>query len=151
LTSDKNDQSDADEECDDPEIIKLMISSFYHLEYTCDTFLPANQTNKLHASSVQTPTGSVPSVLTHAKVFAAAVKYQADGLREFAAEKLANTIRFFWNDKVFAEVITVVFYSTPEDVSTLRDIVIDTLYSHLDALKDKKDIQTVLSEIPRLA
>jgi hypothetical protein len=128
-----------------------MISSFYHLEYSCDTFLPIDQTSKLHASSVQKSPESAPSVLTHAKVFAAAVKYQADGLRDLAAEKFENTIRFFWNDEVFAEVVTVVFHSTPEGVLTLRNIVIDTLYSHLDALKDKKEIQAVLCEIPRLA
>jgi hypothetical protein len=151
LPSDENDQNDAVEECDNPEIIKLMISSFYHLEYSCDTFLPIEQNAKLHASSVQASPGSVPSVLTHAKVFAAAVKYQADGLRDLAAEKFENTIRFFWDDEVFAEVVSVVFHSTPEDVSTLRNIVIETLYSHLDVLKDKKDIQAVLCEIPRLA
>lgn len=45
----------------------------------------------------------------------------------------------------------MVFHSTPDEVSTLRDIFIDTLYGHLDALKDKRGIKVALCEILRLA
>ena len=143
-----SDKSDADEACDDPEIIKLMISSFYHLEYTCDGPIRTSKTTTSDDSSVSR---SPESLLTHAKVFAAAIKYQADGLRDLAEEKFRKTIPFFWNHEIFAEVVMVVFHSTPDGVSTVRDIVIDTLYNHLDALKDKKKIRAALCEIPCLA
>lgn len=124
-----------------------MISSFYHLEYTCDE---PTRTSTTTTSDDPFVSRTPDSLLTHAKVFAAATKYQADGLRDLAEENFRKTIPFFWNDAIFAEVVMVVFHSTPDEISILRDIVIDTLYNHIDALKDKKKTRTALCEIPCL-
>lgn len=125
-----------------------MISSFYHLEYSCDEIVSPHPVCTSNGSSFHR---SPESLVTHAKMYAAAIKYQADGLRDLTAEKFEDNIEFLWNHEVFAEVVTIVFHSTPDDVAQLRNIVIDTMYSNLETLKNKKDIQAVLSEIPRLA
>lgn len=125
-----------------------MISSFYHLEYSCGETISTHPTRTSNASSFYR---SPESLVTHAKIYAAAIKYQVDGLRDLAAEKFEDCIKFLWDHEVFAEVVTIVFNSTPDDVAQLRNIVIDTMYSHIETLKDKKDIQAVLSDIPRLA
>ena len=135
-----------DEISDDPEIIKLMISYFYQLDYDASLAKYYTKTSKeAIASSSQT------AVFTHAKIFAAAVKYQIDGLRDLSAAKFAETVKTTWNSYGFAEAIGIVFQSTTEEVTQLRDIVTDILHDNFKALKDKPEIETAVCEIPRLA
>jgi hypothetical protein len=68
LVTDENDPT-----CDDPEVVKQMIHYFYHLDYEVEVLqrVPADPEEK---------TGPLPArcdgnALAHAKVFAAAVKY----------------------------------------------------------------------------
>lgn len=67
-----------------------MISSFYHLEYSCDEIISTQPIRTSNASSFYR---SPESLVTHAKMYATAIKYQADGLRDLAAEKFEDTIK----------------------------------------------------------
>jgi high-affinity K+ transport system ATPase subunit B len=100
-----------------------------------------------------TSTTSQPpvNIIEHAKVFAIAVKYQVDGLRDLAAEKFKRSAKVFWDHEDFAHAIFVVHNSTSDGVSKLRDIVADTLCEHFDKLKHKPEIETVVCSIPALA
>ena len=64
---------------DDPEIIKLMVSFFYHFEYYIGESFHVKHIGT--ADNTLAPRSPLEAV-TNAKVFAAAIKYQVDGLRD---------------------------------------------------------------------
>jgi hypothetical protein len=70
---------------------------------------------------------------------------------DLAEKKFEDAIETSWDSDAFAEAVTIVFHSTPAEVSQLRDIVIDTIYNHFEALKDKTEIDAAVCDIPRLA
>jgi hypothetical protein len=90
-------------------------------------------------------------VIEHAKVFAMAVKYQVDGLRDLATTKFKQSVQTSWNHEDFAHASFVIYDSTPEDVSQLREIVANTLHNHFSELKDKPEVETVVCGNPHLA
>jgi hypothetical protein len=136
---------------DDPEIIKLMIQFLYNLDYDESLCRKASETDQADDAKSSTLTGPQVDMLTHAKVFATAIKYQIDGLRDLAEGKFEDSIESSWDSGAFPEVITVVFHSTPAEVGQLRDIVIDTIYNHFEALKDKEEIDAAICDILHLA
>ena len=140
--------AEGDDVCDEPEIVKLMVEYFYHFDYLRDTeSLPkSSQSSTPIAKSL-----SHGYIIEHAKVFAIAVKYQIDGLRDLAASKYKEAATTCWNHEEFAHSVFVAFNSTAEEVTQLRDIVSDTLHQHFDDLKDKAEVETVICNIPRLA
>ena len=91
-------------------------------------------------------------IIEHAKVFAMAVKYQVDGLRRLAVSKLKDAVEEdeAWIHDNFAQVVSTIFTSTPEDVKDLRDVAEELLYTHFDDLKHKDGIEDVLCSFPRL-
>ncbi|EMC94013.1 hypothetical protein BAUCODRAFT_57136, partial [Baudoinia panamericana UAMH 10762] len=97
---------------DDPEVIELMIGFFYHYDYMISTGTPSNRT-----------TGSSQCRITHAKLFAAAVKYQVPGLRALALSKFEQAAKLAWQDASFAEAVRVVYKSTLDEVRELRDVI----------------------------
>jgi hypothetical protein len=90
-------------------------------------------------------------IIEHAKVFAIAVKYQVDGLRNLAAMKFKQSVRASWDHDDFAHAISIVYNSTADNVSQLRDITIDIIHDHFDALKHKAEFESAVSSIPALA
>ncbi|KAK4544710.1 hypothetical protein LTR36_003959 [Oleoguttula mirabilis] len=167
-----------DEACDDPEAIKLMVHFFYHLDYRADVVfvLPSvdaaatptrvkakKQTLKqrpYHAYHPQaevmatvpasTLTSTDGNMVMHAKVFAAAVKYQVPALKSLAASKFAGAVKANTNHDSFAEAAHIVYTTTPEDVRNLRDVVATTLTEH-DKLLNSAEIETVVRSISGLA
>lgn len=111
LKATTHDAEHADISCDDPEIVKLMIEYFYHFDYLRDLAAP---------STSATPD---PFLIEHAKVFAMAVKHQADGLGQLAARKFEKAASIYWDHKDFAQAAHVVYTSTPDDVQDLRRAV----------------------------
>jgi hypothetical protein len=128
-----------DESCDDPEIVKLMIEYFYHFNYLrAEDATGSPATSKVH-------------LIEHAKVFALAVKYQADGLRELAISKFKESIEANWNHEDLSHAIHIVYQSTTDDVTELRDIVTDTVHDHFDELNGQETVKAVVSSIASLA
>ncbi|RMZ23193.1 hypothetical protein D0859_12773 [Hortaea werneckii] len=145
------DDDDDDEACDDPEAIRLMIHYFYHLDYTAPiasitspSSTPGNRSPSKVAPTPKEPESrasatlshieSLPThpndddLLMHAKVFAAAVKYQVAALRKLATKKFTDSLQRnlghgSFTEVICAEVIRVVYTTTPEDVRALRDVV----------------------------
>jgi len=122
----------ADDSCDEPEIVELMIEYFYHFDY------------------LRTAAGK-PSLIKHAKVFAMANKYQVDGLRALAIKKFQQAASNEWNSDDFAHVVHVVYASTPDNVQELRAITADTIHDHFSDLKDKEELEVVISGLGDLS
>ena len=179
VQSDGETSAEGDDIYDEPEIVKLMVEYFYHFDYLRNTEslphptakLPPNARTTESSSATQTakrehirvrlppPTlqsqqHELPSqgyIIEHAKVFAIAVKYQIDGLRGLAAAKFKDAATAYWKYDDFVEAIYVVYSSTFEGVTQLRDVVTDILHQHFDDLEDMPEVETALCNVPRLA
>lgn len=134
-----DDSEHSDDSCDAPEIVELMIEYFYYFDYL--------RTISAATSFTTGPT----SLIKHAKVFAMAIKYQADGLRALAIEKFKQAASTDWNSDDFAHVVHLVYTSTPDEVQELRAVVADTIHDHFSDLKDKEELETVISGLGDLA
>ncbi|RMY46233.1 hypothetical protein D0865_09414 [Hortaea werneckii] len=77
----------------------------------------------------------------HAKIFAAAVKYQVPGLRTLAAEKFREAVRGNWHHETFAEAARIAYETTYQEERALRDTVTATLDRHGNALLKKDEIK----------
>ena len=141
------DGADSSDVCDDPEIVRLMIEYFYLFDYGTQL------SDGTSASAVASPPLNVKSyIIEHAKVFAMAVKYQADGLRELAAAKFKTNVTAggYWAHEDFLSAISIVYASTPEDVLDLRQVVEDVLHKHFDTLKVNEDMVAIVRGIEGL-
>lgn len=167
--------------CDDPKIVKLMIDYFYHLDYLPDDsddgsvqlppftreeyLVKLNEATKKKVqwkntlSSVETSDkprfqSARPKsfIVEYAKVFATAVKCQADGLRHLAASKFRyeTTECEAWKDDEFARAVSIIRTSTPKDITDLRDLAEDLLYTHFAELHSKDSIKEVMCSRPEL-
>lgn len=130
-TSDDDEQPDPC--CDDPDIVKLMIEYFYHGDY------------------LREGTSSQVHLIEHAKVFAMAIKYQAEGLRKLAARKFEDSAQKDWNHADLADAIHVVYNSTPDDIPEQREIVADVINAHFYTLHESEQIRAVVGSIASLA
>ena len=127
-------------------MVELMVSYFYDLTYSCgDTTSSANNSNG------STAVTSDKHIITHAKMFALAVKYQAKGLRHFAKCSFAYAIQTVWKSDALPEIIEIVLNSTPEDVTDLRNILFDSLNEHIGAIMKKPEINELFRDQPDLA
>ena len=91
-------------------------------------------------------------LLGHVKVFATAVKYQVDGLRHLATSKFKHetTHGEAWKDDDFAQAISMIYSSTPDRITELRDAAEEVLHAHLEELKQKDGIEALMYKHPRL-
>jgi hypothetical protein len=119
---------------DDPEAINLMVFFFYHLDH-----------------EYETPMDDHRRMLLHARVFAAAVKYQVAVLKTLAAFKFNVAVARTWKHDSFAEAVEEVCLSTPEKVRDLRDIVVETIDKHSSELLAKDEIREVVRANPDLS
>lgn len=118
-----------------------MIEYFYHLDYL----------RKPETSTSPSDTAAKVFLIEHAKVFAMAVKYWIVGLRHPAVKKLKEAVEADWSHEDFAHTLHVVYNSTTEDITELRDIVATTIHDNFKILKDRDEVEVVASSIPGLA
>lgn len=104
------------------------------------------------ADATPAPISSVHSatMVEHAKLFAMAVNYQVDGLRDLAVSKFSEAVKAGWDHEDFAHTVFLVYNTTADDIIELRDVVADTLYEHFGTLKNKDEVATVVRSIPGL-
>lgn len=125
-----------------------MVEYFYHFDYF------RNSESLPDPSLLSCPYRQLPSrvyMIEHAKVFAIAVKFQIDGLRDLAALKFKQAATAYWSHDDFAHSVHIVFNSTAEEVTQLREIVSDILHQHFDDLEAKPEVEAVVCNTPRLA
>jgi hypothetical protein len=130
---------------DDPEMVERMISFFYNLTYSC-----GNATDNVNNSNDSTVVTSHEDIITHASMFGLAVKYQVKELQHFAKCSFRHAAQTAWDSGAFLEAIDIAFTSTPEDVSDLRDIALDTIYDHFQTMMDKPEIEELCASHPKL-
>jgi hypothetical protein len=157
----KEDDSDDEDACDDPEIFKLMIEYNYHFDYLRGIdFGPAEnkkraQTGKPATSALGDAAHSPPELQTwiveHAKAFAMGVKYRVAGLCDLAAAKFKEAATVHWENPNFTCAVSVVHHSTSEEVTQLRDIVADILHAHTNVFKKDEQIEQLVYSIAGLA
>ena len=84
LKATSDDAENADDSCDEPEIVEFMIEYFYHFDYLRAATQARSQAKAPDAFFVE-----------HARVFAMAIKYQAKGLRQLAAHNFKQAASKF--------------------------------------------------------
>ena len=124
-----------------------MMEYFYLFDYGTQL---SNETSPTLAASP--PPNVKNRIIEHAKVFAMAVKYQADGLRELAAAKFktAVTTEGYWAHEDFPSAISIIYTSTSDDVLDLRQVVEDVLHRHFNTLKANEDMVAIIRGIEGL-
>ena len=116
-----------------------MIEYFYHFDYLRT------------AASSSTPATPNTCLIEHAKVFAMATKYQADGLRQLAVKKFRMAACLYWDHEDFARATHVVYTSTADDVQELRAVVAGAIRIHFHDLRKKTEIDVAISGLGGLA
>jgi hypothetical protein len=124
-----------------------MVHCFYHLDYLQDgvevpdvatqeepaTAPPKKKTRTSTASSrAKMLAPSQPSLpptpkvhlIEHAKLFAMAVKYHVDALRDLAAQKFKNEVEQHWNHEGLAHAIHLIYTTTADEVTQLREVAL---------------------------
>lgn len=94
--------------------------------------------------------GQLPSqgyIIEHVKVFAIAVKYQIHGLRGLAASKFKDAATAYWKHDDFVEAIYIIYSSTAEEDTQLRDIVTEILHQHFEDLEDSPVFEAAFCNI----
>ena len=143
-----------------------MVGYFYHLDYLRDDNaaaasavieMPESAPAKKTRASMSAPTQAAPPpspkvhLVEHAKLFAMAVKYQIAALQNLAAQKFKIDVAEHWDHEDLAHAIHVIYTSTAEDVTQLREVVVEVLNAHRDQLLLKPEITTLLRSITGLA
>lgn len=113
----------------------------------------SNEKGHPSTDTTNPPAAKPPNFLVgHVKVFAIAVKYQVDGLRHLAASKFKHetTHGEAWKDEEFAQAISLVYSSTPDEVQELRVLAEEVLHAHFEELKHNKGIEEFMCNHPSL-
>jgi hypothetical protein len=95
--------------------------------------------------------GTSEQLLTHAKMYELADKYDVVGLKDLVKEKFGRACQNFWDDPIFANAAHHAFSTTPDHDKSLRDIVSKTVAGHMKALVKKPEIEALLTEFNGLA
>jgi uncharacterized Ntn-hydrolase superfamily protein len=123
-----------------------MIEYFYLFDYGDSS---SSTTSDSH--TISTLSTAKSCLIEHAKVFAMAVKYQAEGLRELAAVKFKAAASTHWEHKDLPSAITIVYTSTTDDVLELHQVVEDVLHDHFDALQGREELAEIVRSTTGLA
>lgn len=150
-----------------------MVGYFYHLDYLHDikavmevsdspppkkkarVSAPVKRTrvtNPLPSpTQVAAPSGPKVYLIEHAKVFAMAVKYHIDPLRDLATEKFRADAEQHWDHEDLAQAIQVIYTSTADEITQLRGMAVEVLAHHRSELLQKPEIAALLHSITGLA
>ncbi|TKA25335.1 hypothetical protein B0A50_06239 [Salinomyces thailandicus] len=161
-----------DDACDDPDAIKLMTDYFYHLDYFAPFMLSPSETEPATPAETGDQThperrsyNSVPppplylcnrigptdgNMVTHAKVYAAAVKYHVPALATLAAAKFQKAVDVNWDHNSFAVAVHLAYTTTPKESRDLRETVASAITRH-DNLLYKPEVEATVCGITRLA
>ena len=88
----------------------------------------------------------VSPMIFHVKVYSIADKYDVVALKSQAKEKFEKAAQSCWNMEDFPPAISEVYSSTPATDRGLRDLVVEIVCTHIDALLLRQDFRNVLEE-----
>jgi hypothetical protein len=94
--------------------------------------------------------GLPSQLLTHAKIYEVAEKYDVIGLKDLSRGNFKSGCEVFWNDDAFPIAISYAFSTTVPEDAGLREMVIDTIAAHME-LVHKPEIQALVAEFSDLA
>jgi hypothetical protein len=94
--------------------------------------------------------GTADDMVTHAKMYEMADKYDVSGLKQLCIEKYTQACIIFWDDPKFAESAYRVYSTTPTRDKGLRNIVCKIISLHMQLLK-KPEIEDLMNEFNGLA
>ncbi|KAK3658032.1 hypothetical protein LTR56_000760 [Elasticomyces elasticus] len=159
---------DADDSCDDPEAIKLMVEriptafntsrtppgsgtskQFKVVKAKANAKAKFTKFSKIRARPKTVPTTFGPplpsdgNMVVHARVFAVATKYGIPALQTLACSKFTAAVAVNWDHPLFAEAAHIVYNTTVDSVRQLRDIVCETIRDHKNLL-DVPAIESVI-------
>ncbi|OCL12364.1 hypothetical protein AOQ84DRAFT_386178 [Glonium stellatum] len=97
-----------------------------------------------------TSSGNGEQLVTHAKMYAIADKYQITGLKALASEKFRTACELHWDKQAFASAAHIVYASTLNHDKGLRNIVAQTISGNMSLLK-KPEIEALMTEFNGLA
>lgn len=89
-------------------------------------------------------------LLTHAKMYELADKYEVDGLKDLAKEKFSICCKHFWDTPDFHLAASHAFSTTPENDTGLRDCVSQTIATNMQLLR-KSQVRLLLMRSNGLA
>jgi hypothetical protein len=90
-------------------------------------------------------------LIEHAKVFAMAVKYHVGALQILAVQKFKFEVEQHWDHEDLAHAIHVIYTSTADEVTQLREVAVEALDAHRGELLEKPEIAALLRSITGLA
>jgi hypothetical protein len=104
------------------------------------------------AASVSSFTESTPEphLITHARVYALAEKYQIAGLKSLARRKFAAQVALHHSSTEFPSAMLEVYESTVESDRGLRDVITQTFRRNPEIAR-RKDVCEVVRQSPELA
>jgi hypothetical protein len=104
------------------------------------------------AASVSSFTESTPEphLITHARVYALAEKYQIAGLKSLAKRKFAAQVALHHSSTEFPSAMLEVYESTVESDRGLRDVITQTFRRNPEIAR-RKDVCEVVRQSPELA
>lgn len=148
-----------------------MIHYFYHLDYlesdstetgtgdknasseTSQESSPStlNPEQPSRLSHTEQATSLETSLVTHAKLFALAVRYQVVGLGVLTVEKFASEAQKYWDHEDLPQAIRLIYTTTADEETALRTAAVSVLRMHRDALIFDEAIASLLRDVPRVA
>lgn len=91
-----------------------------------------------------------PHLVLHARMYAAAHRYNIRGLQALSLDKFKIQLTRHWNSAELAEAIHVVYSTTPPECKEMREAVADLLVWQSQLL-EKPEIEVAILEIDKLA
>ncbi|KOS48738.1 hypothetical protein ACN38_g215 [Penicillium nordicum] len=130
---------------DTPETIERVLSYLYLREYD-DRGTIQCQTIPEPAGDKTNDTESTKNIsLNNMRVFITADKFGIDSLQSLATQKFSQWATKNWNSPVFPEVIQEVMASVPSYKSSLQEIIVDIIGTHVFDLIENPGIIEVLN------
>jgi hypothetical protein len=77
------------------------------------------------------------SLITNAKVYIIADKYDVQALKNWAATKYEEVLPKSWNNSAFTESARIIYDNTPETDRILRDVIVQGASENIDGLLDR--------------
>jgi hypothetical protein len=115
-----------------------MISFFYSQDYF-DVSSEPNLNNEMQLAVVDSiiPVTLASPLLTHAKVYVMAEKYDVPALKALSKEKYEAAVSTAWNDFIFTKSLKLIYDETPDSDRVMRDIAAKAAASHLAQLLER--------------
>ncbi|KAJ5617572.1 BTB/POZ protein [Penicillium hordei] len=119
---------------DNPETIERVLSFLYLREY--------NEAPNPEDKSNDTEPKEIP--LNNIEVFITADKFGIEPLKSLATQKFSRWATANWNSLVFPDVAHEVMNSVPSHESSLREIIVDVISTHITDLIERPEILHLL-------